>query len=401
MTGSKVNQLRFDISEKVRLHPQQPGIGTLLELDLYPDVEVEDQETHLKIQGYLRLNGTYHPEQGVDAETDGGGQETEAEASAQQEEIAYVIPVEITLPAERVDMDQIASEIHSFDYQVLSPFELQIEALLIIDGFIQEEENEEEGEPVEVVSSQAAAFSVPPNGDIRWKQDVPGDTKGEQDEYEFVHVARLEEGEEGAEVKADQEDTKAEVEAEEESAPVEAEKIQAELETEESEERRSESEPEKGEEPSVSPVTFHPFQPERDREESPLSRQQPLRMPHIGEFDFQHLEEDERTRFGIERMFEEKDLSSEQPEPVDDTAELDADPPEEEKNKGSSQEWAQWILGEEQEQFVKLRMVIVHKQDSIDSLSERYQVPASKIVHLNRLESEVLEEGQIVYIPSS
>ena len=30
-------QLRFDISEKVRLHPQQPGIKTLVELDLYPD----------------------------------------------------------------------------------------------------------------------------------------------------------------------------------------------------------------------------------------------------------------------------------------------------------------------------------------------------------------------------
>lgn len=398
MTGSKVNQLRFDISEKVRLHPQQPGIGTLLELDLYPDVEVEDQGTHLKIHGYLRLNGTYQPEQTNDPEADESGR---AEAFGKKEEIAYVIPVEITLPAERVDVEQIASEIHSFDYQVLSPFELRIEALLTIDGLIQEEREEEQS--MEAADS-VPTFSVPSGGDIRWKQDAPGDSREEKDEYEFVHVARLEESEDEPEGKESREGSDMDAEEAVDPAMVENQEEQAEVEQEEQEEREVSRKWEETEtdDSHTPPVTLHPIQ--SDREVPPLSRSQTLRLPHMGEFDFQHFEEDERTRFGIERLFEEKqetEPSSKQTEPVPEEAEeMDSEPVNQEEQSGSRLEWAQWMLGEDQERFVKLRMVIVQKEDSIDSLSDRYEVPASKIVHLNRLESEVLQEGQIVYIPS-
>ncbi|PTM58246.1 LysM peptidoglycan-binding domain-containing protein [Desmospora activa] len=406
MAGSKVNQLRFDISEKVRLHPQQPGIGTLLELDLYPDVEIEDQETHLKIQGYLRLNGTYQPEQEFDTHPNGSEEPQEEQRDTQPAEIAYVIPVEITLPTERVDLENIASEIESFDYKVLSPFELQIEALLTIDGFIQETEEKVEEEPLETVPSQVATFTVPSEGEIQWDQDSIGDYKGEQDEYEFVHVARLEE----------ESPEEAELSNQEEDVPAEPESFHEQDDTETQEEKKVEPAPEEadgqvekiGEEEGdadAPPVHFHPFQPKQDRQEV-LPFPRPLRMPQVGEFDLQQLEIDERTRFGIERMFEEtEDHTPQQEEPsaesddyTDDYGTEDAQ--EEEKNKNSNLEWAQWILNEEQDRFVKLRMVIVHKNDSIDSLSDRYKIPASKIVHLNRLESEVLEEGQVVYIPS-
>jgi LysM repeat protein len=124
------NQLRFDISETVRLHPQQSGIGSLLDLDLYPEVEILDKGKHLKIQGYLRLKGNYL--------IDAGEQELELEES-NQEELSYIIPVEITLPADRAELDNLSAEVESFDYTVLSPFELQIEAILAIDGLLPEQ----------------------------------------------------------------------------------------------------------------------------------------------------------------------------------------------------------------------------------------------------------------------
>lgn len=124
------NQLRFDISETVRLHPQQSGIGSLLDLDLYPEVEILDKGKHLKIQGYLRLKGNYL--------IDGEEQEPELE-EFNQEELSYIIPVEITLPADRAELDNLSAEVESFDYTVLSPFELQIEAILAIDGLLPEQ----------------------------------------------------------------------------------------------------------------------------------------------------------------------------------------------------------------------------------------------------------------------
>src|SRR5690606_1214634 len=114
-------QLRFDISEKVRLHPQQPGIKTLVELDLYPDVEIEDQETHLRIHGYLRLAGRYvgDEEDRIDeGKSAGDGDEADAQEKSKGEsldEIAFVIPVEITLPSDRVVIDRRATEVESFD----------------------------------------------------------------------------------------------------------------------------------------------------------------------------------------------------------------------------------------------------------------------------------------------
>lgn len=133
MSEKKFQQLRFDISENVRLHTHQPHIKQLLELDLYPDVQINEKGDHLKIEGFLRLKGVYFGEE---------TKETKSYDSEKREELSYIIPVEITLPADRAQLKHISAEIESFDYQVLSPFELQIDAILLIDGLIPDQEEE-------------------------------------------------------------------------------------------------------------------------------------------------------------------------------------------------------------------------------------------------------------------
>lgn len=431
MAESNHSQLRFDILEKVRLHPQQPGIRSLLDLDLYPDVEIEDQGTHLKIHGYLRLNGEYV---GGDPLPDGeGGQgdiQERPSASSGTEEIAYVIPVEITLPADRVDMDQVSSEVQTFDYKVLSPFELQIEAVLTIDGLLKETEKEED--PAVETVDRAATFSVPDPGGMGtdgFPEQEPvqdeelmnreEDLEPQQGEYQFVHVARsdADEQESPAEIASPEAETGEEegdgengpdpspapdqVEASEEADP--DEEIGAHTPEETPADQKQSEDQETSDEPKEDgkTVVFRPARPTRDREERNLSDRF-LRQPHAEEFDFQELN-DERDKFGIERMTH--------PESEEDTA--DSDGEEEaageaveskedsgEKSDGTSLEWARWILGEEKEQFAKMRMVIVHKEDSIESISDRYKVPASKIMTMNQLESNLLEEGQILYLPT-
>ncbi|MFC4078405.1 LysM peptidoglycan-binding domain-containing protein [Salinithrix halophila] len=417
------NQLRFDILEKVRLHPQQPGIGTLLELDLYPDVEIEDQNTHLKIEGYLRLNGTYVPDEGFHLQpgedgTAGEGTEKGEGAISEQkkEEIAYVIPVEITLPAERADIEQIASEIESFDYKVLSPFELQIEAVLTIDGLLTEMKKEEQQPDYEVVdTSKTATFTVPGPGRMEGEEQEEAEeqqsslheelpdsenlvSEPQSEEYEFVHVARYD-GEEDS--KSEEADSLAEEFPEELDRPTEVSShFEDEGETQE-EESAEESLPAADEERTE--MNTRPEFLIRDRGDWDGSDRY-LRDPHIGEFDFQDLENNEQAKFGLERLSDSgesrRESTTENMEETD-LNDRDSFPDEaEEEEKGTSLEWAQWMLKEEKDQFVKLRMVIVQKEDSLDALAERYEVPASKILHLNRLESNVLEQGQIVYIPS-
>lgn len=432
MTESNHSQLRFDILEKVRLHPQQPGIQSLLDLDLYPDVEIEDQGTHLKLHGYLRLNGEY-----VGGEPLSDGEESQGEiqdrisASAGTEEIAYVIPVEITLPADRVDMNQVSSEVQTFDYKVLSPFELQIEAVLTIDGLLEETAKDADSD-VETVD-RVATFSVPDPGGMgtegsseqELEQDEERMNRGEdlepqQREYQFVHVARSgsDELESPAEI-ASSEAEAGEEESDEENrsdpslAPEQVESdgetvLDHEVGAHTPPETLTDQEPSKDVETTDEPkedektIVFKPAHPTQDREEKNLSDRL-LRQPYAEEFDFQGLN-DERDKFGIERMVErelEEETAVFEGEEEADGQAVEGEEDSEEKSDGPGLEWTRWILGEEKEQFAQMRMVIVHQEDSIESISDRYEVPASKIVTMNQLESNLLEQGQILYLPTT
>ena len=98
MTDNEQSQLRFDISEKVIFHRDQSGIDTLLSLNLTPEVHIEDLGDNVQIQGAIRLSGTYL---GQTTHTESLAEGSEWDGSQTEEEIEYVIPVEITLPSER------------------------------------------------------------------------------------------------------------------------------------------------------------------------------------------------------------------------------------------------------------------------------------------------------------
>jgi stage VI sporulation protein D len=352
-------KLRFDISEKVCLHPQQPGIDTLLEMDLYPDVEIKDEGQHLKIQGYLRLNGTYLAERQTSEDSEEGGVHTNfPNDEVQRLELAYVIPVEITLPADRAEHERILAEVESFDYSLLSPFELQIEAVLVIDGLIPEkteaeEFSEAEEFPAAPVFSGAPARPLSIRNDMEEERDEP-DSHGEDGTGEFGHPPDF--------------DGYLEKEHAGETALPEF--------------LRKEEWPDQAEQES-SPSWL-------DREEP----NDPTRFQHPGEFWR------ERQDSKLEQRWEDRQ------EPVSEPAEgMESAQREEpgftgnDKDRRQQAEWIHWLVGNKSERFTPIRMVIVQKDETIDQLANRYEVSANQLIRLNRLKTDRLEEGQILHVP--
>lgn len=117
--------LRFDIYERVHLSEGVPAIEELEEIELYPRIQVIGQDDHATLRGHLLLTGAYRGEN---------------EAS---EELKHFIPVEITVPLNRVrSIEDISIEIENFDVDLLSNRSLNITGVLSlrgIEGFHAEE----------------------------------------------------------------------------------------------------------------------------------------------------------------------------------------------------------------------------------------------------------------------
>jgi len=431
-------QLRFDISEKVRLHPQQPGIKTLVELDLYPDVEIEDQETHLRIHGYLRLAGRYvgGEEDGIGKGEDAAGGDEAAPEVRQEgenlEEIAFVIPVEITLPSDRVDVDRIAAEVESFDYQVLSPFELQIEAVLAIDGLLSDPKKDEEAYRDSVVSFAGSSFQSEKEGGPDAEEeaspdevhlihvDYGGEPAGKREEPDAQHAeiqslpqessasgdekrAWEQNGADGDEAYAFAVESSSSGESPAEEWSPDSPSFAGAAFEEDADAKatdrggtRDRENPEERGPASRVRLGFHPD--EEDFDEAFQLAKKLLRKPSPDEFGPDRGAADspaeDETRAEAGEKLEEESAQS-----ADDLVSADVREGEQGAGEGEGLHWARQFLGGKEDTFVKMRMVIVQKGETLDTLAERYGVSASSILRLNGLESGQLEEGQIVYIP--
>lgn len=390
---NQFTQLRFDISEKVCLHPQQPGIDALLELDLYPDVEIKDEGQHLKIQGYLRLNGVYVGEKQTASDENGtlhsGGGEEETN------ELAYVIPVEITLPADRAEQSRISAEVETFDYEVLSPFELNIEAILMIDGLLperssNEEEQSAEREPKYPVfsGSMAQPLTIAQEND----QKEPAEkVKANVEPFEKKQEEEAKDAREITEMKAsDEREEKTKAEKEPEEALEQASKDHSPEPNNEQEEKESK---ENIEEITLSPKDFwYERQKTKAMEFKQDEEPAPVRTAEEEKTDQKTVVQEQEEVFEAPVLAEEEDASEETG-----VEEVQVEPGEDE----SKTDWIRWLVQGKEENFVPIKMVIVQENETIDQVAGKYEVPADEIVKTNRLTTDQLEPGQILQVPGS
>lgn len=68
---------------------------------------------------------------------------------------------------------------------------------------------------------------------------------------------------------------------------------------------------------------------------------------------------------------------------------------------GNDSEWKSRFIGglNSADLFRKVRLCIVQREDTLDTIAEKYQLSARELVMYNRLSGQNVEEGQVLYIP--
>jgi stage VI sporulation protein D len=287
-----------------------------------------------------------------------------------------VIPVEITLPAEKADREMISAEVEGFDYQVLSPFELKIEAILVIDGLLPEQEETrpdrlEDAEEVPLFTGYPAepdhcGVSGDESGyardEERWEE-----TKRERYEHEFAPYLRVED-ESSAQMDEGREWNAWQAEPTYDSGE--------EIHRFDGWSEQSSDHPTGG---------GKPYRHEREA----LTESEPGRP----ERELAHEPRERRE----DSQFRKQVRSSHEREEERDAVENGEVPETGEKPAGK--EWIQWLLGNKEENFSAMRMVIVQEEENIEQLAEKYEVSSGQIERVNGLKSDRLETGQILHVP--
>ncbi|GGA36497.1 LysM peptidoglycan-binding domain-containing protein [Paenibacillus physcomitrellae] len=108
--------LRFDIYERVHLSAEEVGIDELEEIELYPRIQVVSGDDYATLRGHLLLTGLYRGE-------------------GESRELSHLIPVEITVPLNRVNrLEDISVEIENFDVDLLNERSLNVTGVLSLQG---------------------------------------------------------------------------------------------------------------------------------------------------------------------------------------------------------------------------------------------------------------------------
>lgn len=176
--------LSFTIKETIFLSSDRAGIGELQELELVPDVEVLENQNYVSITGCLQLYGKYEPIR-EPAEPASGGTETLIEAMTfspfrqeggerslygWEEQIGHRIPLNITIPVERIaEMGDIYAVVDSVDYRLESPHQMLVEAELKIAGIQFTNQAEAEPQKETAVPYVDGYHAVPASQEDTWE----------------------------------------------------------------------------------------------------------------------------------------------------------------------------------------------------------------------------------------
>ncbi|WP_159881146.1 LysM peptidoglycan-binding domain-containing protein [Paenibacillus puerhi] len=351
------NGLRFDIYERVHIGDEVLGIKQLEGVELVPHIQVLSQGEQAVLRGNLLLTGSYVDEQ-----------------DREEQRLEHLIPVEITLPMNRIaSVEEIAVEIENFDVDLLSPRSLNITGVLSLNG----------------LEVQAARDEQEPS----WRET--------EEEIVFVHEAastRLEEYIADAQVRQrEEEQTAFQVPA---AAP--ASLIGGRLEEPqpvENAEVKQESEP---------ATNVPPAEPANEEISSAVPPpEEEKKGPRVGYGSKQTAAEEAPSAagsapaksgaYGLASLINYSASKSEA-RAAEEAAQAQAAA---EAASAQKVEWRNLLLSRrgEQHEFKRVRLVIVQKEDTLETIAKKYELNPRELVLYNRLGDNELAVGQVVYIP--
>ncbi|GGE42601.1 hypothetical protein GCM10011391_21750 [Pullulanibacillus camelliae] len=371
MSQSSSQDLRFSINESVWLRNGESA-EDVLSMALEPDITIEENPHYVSIKGALLLNGEYNPREG----TQKGNLSDDTferpdfrivdlikESDEGTVLFEHRFPVDITIPANRVDdIDDLYVSVETFDYDLPEDGCIQLQAEVTISGLVEPTETRED-------SAVRSIEDDPEEGEQAEGIEDIEEEEVETDESAFdpTETMRFEAYREPVE----------EGEQEEETPEIE-------LNAREEEEHEEMFEP-----------TFLERAEEDEEEEDAQAYQEEMgTMDHAFYSAYNRSEQPETPPIDADTFFEEEMVELE-----DDDVSVNANV--EQKKRSENALYLTKMLTNAEEQFSRVRMCIVQSGDSLESISERYQVPVTSLLRRNRLDSESLEEGQIIYIPGT
>ncbi|WP_164472744.1 LysM peptidoglycan-binding domain-containing protein [Cohnella candidum] len=437
-----LNGLRFDIYERVHLPDDVAAIEELEEIELIPHMQAQPREDHVLLKGHLLLSGVYR------AQNQEPGQ-----GSAKLE---HWIPVEISLPPSRVPrMEELAVEIDNFDVDLLSTRSINVTGVLALRGLQPEQQKqapvwrddsftvvhqaapdpsaslgEEEEEEIRFEPAELQQEPSPsPFGDNPYAQfTAPPQTspfyaatnRREAGVWPYAAQAKPEAQEEASEPAIPA--------SNELASPWESETGWGDVSTRKAEpafplpaypsageqpESEFASEPELQDQAGDRWEAFAEPLPEPELQDkpdfAPVDRleEKPEEKPELKiAFGGKKQDAPPPTTFGVGLLsiLGDKGAAREAEQQALRSARAEAEEAEAKAARlstGDELEWTKLFLskGSEAQAFSKVRMCIVQREDTIESIAARYNVQARELQLRNRLSDPYLSEGQVLYIP--
>ncbi|WP_281889075.1 LysM peptidoglycan-binding domain-containing protein [Paenibacillus sp. YYML68] len=373
--ATEQNGLRFDIYERVHLHEGVLGIQALEGVELVPHIQVISQGEQAVLRGNLLLSGTYTDEQQQEGQT-----------------LEHLIPVEITLPMSRVArVEDISVEIDNFDVDLLTSRSLNITGVLSLNGLELPANDEQSWEPdsrrqdsatpleTQPQRSESASDAAPARSD--WQQWAQ---QSEQAQPAMRSAASEEEAPQDATAaSSDAERVEPVSAAEPQAAPAAPAALEA---------VEQASEAAMNAEASAVPVPVQAEQPIAAVEEK-----KELKVAFGAKKPAVDAAPAAKAPGGIASLMSFSGAKSQGDQPAAQQQAVAAPA----TTAAERVEWKSMLLStsDEQQQFRKLRMVIVQKDDTLESIAKKYNVNAREIVLYNRLGDNDIAVGQIVRIP--
>lgn len=337
--------LRFDIYERVHLQEDLAGIQELNDVELVPHIQVLTMDDQAILKGNLLLTGNYFSEEGGEPRS-----------------LEHLIPVEITLPLNRIHrVEDIQVDIENFDIDLLSTRSLNVTGVLSLQG-------------VEIVSAPLES----------WR---------EEEEVTFVHEIEPPR----SEPILPNPPIPAQVDSVIPSNPEPMYIAPAFIPV-----------------PAAPPVNVASVQEVMDSNDGAFEvdiEQTELKVvPHQESTVVTEEKKELKVAFGKKaneavdiNPYGIKSLLSKAGSYLTDkrNAEAEAQAALAEESRIDAVEWKRLFLqgNSDSQEFRKLKMCIVQKEDTLESIAKRYQLNPRELQLLNRLSDQDVSVGQVIYLP--
>ncbi|WP_078545301.1 stage VI sporulation protein D [Litchfieldia alkalitelluris] len=441
MTSENQSFLRFSVEESVWFQKGQE-VSELVSISLDPNIVIQEHEQYVSIRGALQLTGEYRIDENTSDqdERDFTSVRVVNEVTTREDgvsELSHDFPVDITIPKNRIqNLDDVYVAIESFDYELPKRGCLQLVADLSISGIYGSQQSvpsvedaREEAEPIElnypppaVPTEEVSEPLVEPTA------KVTPEVITQEEEQELAFAARTSSEEDavpapevtfGSQESPEKEEVSARSLVEEDESSDEVEMVNMDLyavpnhdlekpeedlytpfEVEARKEVYYENEEEVEEEASdvVTPIEVVQ-EPEAEEEEE---KEAVAQVEVTTEVEVE-VAPQPKLQVGFKGRPEEKYRFGASSKNSTSAVEERSEEGEEAAVKSENALYLTKIFArDDEEDFTKMKICIAQYNDSLEAISERYEVSIQALVRVNQLsDPNHVSEGQLLYIPVS